>query len=676
MNSYLNRFLIVCLAVLGLGSCGGGGDVSAERADPSARPISKPSLSKPPLYWSVYGYHIVRQQQESSTPDAISGTDDFSTTANNYIPEAEFQANIDWVEAKLKPFGYDMVAMDGWGDTLTLNEHGYRASHSQNWVHDYAWWSQHLRSRGMRLGMYANPLTVLTPSTDMETKIVGTDILVSSLIDTSESTLFRWVQVDRPGAEQYVKGYIAYYANMGIDHLRIDFLSWYENGFDRYLGRVGPDRPRQDYATALRWMREAADQHGMYLSVAMAHLYNEAELERQYASSIRINEDVDYGEWWKFSGKDRGQRFENWSQWANAADGFTYWSYLSGRGKVRLDGDFLRMTTFSTDSERRTAMSMGLIAGGPIAVADRYNTIGKELQVYQNEEMLALNLDGFVGKPRVNDPTNEASQIWTGQMSNGDVIVGLFNRESTTRSRSISLAEVGIKGEFAVRDLWQRAPLPATSAISVQLAPHASMILRLTPGASTSCNAQSIEVDAIGDVDYGNPGPKLSATASSGLPVQFEVALGAAEISANQAQPTGKSGIVYVVATQPGDGTWCAAIPVTKSFAVIGGHQPAMYIGASFTNFATSIEMQLKDEIWIAQAVQIPAGNHEFKFTNSDSFSKKDWGNAQGLSGVAVPTTGGGSNIKFSVPEDGFYRVKFNDLTLEYSLQRVNLGIY
>jgi len=664
MNTHLNRFLFACLAVLGLASCGGG-DGAAVSADESAQPL----VSKPPLYWSVYGYHIVRQQEEN-TPDGLG------PTFGNYIPEAELLANIDWVEANLKPFGYNMVAMDGWGDTLTLSENGYRASHSALWVHDYAWWSEHLRSRGMRLGMYGNPMTVVVSSMDTETKIVGTDIPVSSLIDVTEFGEFRWVQVDRPGAEEYVKGYVAYYANMGIDHLRIDFLSWYENGFDRYLGRVAPNRPREHYATALRWMREAADEHGVYLSVAMAHLYEEAEIESQYANSIRVNEDVDYGEWWKFSGKNRGTRFYNWSQWANAADGLTYWSYLSGRDKVRLDGDFLRMNTFATDTERRTVLSMNLIAGGPIAVADRYNSIGDHVWVYQNRDMLALNQDGFVGKPRVNDPTNEASQVWTGKMSDGDVIVGLFNRESTPRTRSISLAEIGIEGDFAVRDLWQRAPLAAMNAISVELAPHASMVLRFTPGASTTCRAQSIEVDNIQDVDYQNGGPTLSATASSGLPVAFEVALGAAEISGNRARPTGKSGIVYLVASQPGNDTWCAAIPAVKSFAVIGGHQPAMYIGASFTNFALDIQMQLKDETWVAQAVQIPAGTHELKFANSNDFSKQDWGNAQGLSGVASPTTGGGANIQFTVPQAGFYRVKFNDFTFEYSVERVYQGIY
>jgi hypothetical protein len=671
------RYLIVCLAVLC--GCSGGSDQVATAGPDSPNGSNSPNdveAYKPPLYWTVYEYHIVRQQQSGGGPSS-TGSSTPGATADNYIPESEFLANIDWVEANLKPFGYDMVAIDGWGDTQRLSEHGYRASHSENWANDYAWWSAHLRSRGMRLGMYENPLVVHVAAWDTTTKIVGTDIPVSSLVDPVEKSTFRWVQVDRPGAEQYVKGCIQYYADMGIDHLRIDFLSWYENGFDRYLGRVGPDRPREHYATALRWMREAADQAGMQLSFAMPHLYLEAELERQYAHSFRINEDVDYGEWWKFSEKDRGNRFYNWSQWANAVDGLTYWSYLSGRDRVRLDGDFIRMNTFSTDVERRTVLSMNLIAGGPISVADRYNTIGDHVWVYQNEEMLALNRDGFVGQPLTNDPTNERSQIWTGRLSNGDAIVGLFNRESTPRSRSLSFADIGVSGEVTVRDLWQRAPLGPMDAISVELAPHASMILQITPGRST-CAPQSVQFDPIADVDYSPdiPGPTLTARATSGLPVQFEVALGPAQVNGNQAEPTGQSGIAYVVASQPGDSTWCAATPVVGSFAVIGGHQPAMYIAGTFTDWAPSIGMQLKGETWVAQEVRIPAGEHEFKFANSDDFSKLDWGNAQGFSGTVVPTTGGGPNVRISVPETAFYRFRFNDLTLEYSLQQVDPGTY
>ena len=59
---------------------------------------------KAPLYWSVYEYHIMRERT------GMSG-------GLNYIPESEFAAHVNWVEAKLKPYGYNMVCIDGWGDT-------------------------------------------------------------------------------------------------------------------------------------------------------------------------------------------------------------------------------------------------------------------------------------------------------------------------------------------------------------------------------------------------------------------------------------------------------------------------------------------------------------------------------------------------------------------------------
>lgn len=608
---------------------------------------------KPPLYWSVYEYHIALEMEYG--------------LEENYIPESEFLANIDWVDEELKDLGYDMIAVDGWGDQSQLNEHGYLASHSRNWEHDFAWWSEHLRSRGMRLGMYGNPLWVHVDPSNFETKIVGTEINVSDLADWSEESEFTWVQVDRPGAEEYVKGHIEYYAGIGIDFFRIDFLSWYENGYDRYLGRVGPDRPREHYETALRWMREAADDHGVYLSLVMPHLFNEAELERRYGHMFRVGEDTGEGGWWKFSEKDRGRRFDEWSMFANPFDGLTYWSYVSGRNQVRLDGDFIRINTFDTVSEKQTVLSANLIAGGPVSVADQYYTIGDDAWVYQNDEMLALNEDGFVGQPQTNDPTDEASQVWTGHMTNGDGIVALFNRESTTATRSISFDELGFSDSVSVRDLWQHADLGTMSSVSVDLPPHRSIVLRLSEG-SAVCREQSIAFDEIADRDYEDGPPSLSSRSASGLPVEFEVALGPAEIDGNEIRLTGQSGTVYLLAKQSGDEQWCAAIPQVQSFEVSGRvREDNMYLSGTFTNWNT-VPMQLEGEEWVARRVRIPYGDHALKFTNSSDWSGDDWGDADGLTGTVSLTTGGGPNARFSVPKFGFYRASFNDVTGEYEL--------
>jgi hypothetical protein len=646
--------------------------------------IAQTDPYKPPLYWSTYEYNIIREH---------------IGVCYNYIPEYELLANINWVNANLKNLGYNLIEVDGWGDSMELNQNGYRTTHSRLWEHDYAYWSTYLRSLGMRLGVYTNPLWIHVNPSDTQTKVVGTNINVTSLIDTPPANApppisvnptasgdsspkganacgitgqspgngaFTWVNVDKPGAEQYVKGYIKYYADMGVPFIRVDFLPWYETGFDHYLGHVGTPHTRAQYETALRWMREACDQYGVYLSITMANLYNEAELERKYAHSIRIDEDVDYGEWWKLSDKDRGHRFPEWSQWANAFDGLTYWSYISGKKRVRLDGDFIRINTFMTDSERRTAISIHTIAGGLIGPTDQYNSIDNEIWAYQNTELLALNADDFVGHPLTNDPSKEVSQIWTGPMSNGDAIVGLFNRESTARLRTLSFSDIGV-GTVAVRDLWQHADLGLMNSVSVVLPPHGSMVLRLTPRATT-CRPQSITFNQIPSWIYPAPPPTLSASASSGLPVVFEVALGPATVDGNQLHPTDQSGTAYVVAKQAGDGIACAAIPQVQSFNASGPHQTDMFLFGTFTSW-TPLRMHLVGDQWVAHRIWIGAGAQQYKFANTNDFSGTDWGSGTGLTGTATVTTGGGANGQLNAPQNGFYSVSFDDVTRQYLWQ-------
>ena len=421
---------------------------------------------KAPLYWNPYEYNIVH---------------------DGYIPESEWSANIEWMKNNLKQYGYNMICIDGWGDDSKYNQDGYRTTHSSLWTHDYAWWSQYLQSQGMVLGIYNNPLWVNMGAVNAGVKIKGTNIPLSNIVNTSEnSTWFTWVQVNNAGAEEYVKGYIQYYADMGVKYLRVDFLSWFETGYDKGMNptRVGVSRPHADYVKALKWMREACDANGIFLSLVMPHLANEAAEEKVYGHMYRINEDAGYdSNWGRFNSLDRGTRYPTWSQWHGAFDGYTYWSYLAGRRNAVLDGDFIRLNKFANDVERQTVISLHLMAGGPVSVSDQYNSIGNNLSFYQNTELLALNQDGFVGKPLfTNDPTNEASQVWAGQTSNGDWIVGLFNREDVTRNRSLSFTWLNITGNASnVRDLWLHQDLGAMSSVNYDVPAHGCKILRITP---------------------------------------------------------------------------------------------------------------------------------------------------------------------------------------------------
>ena len=94
-----------------------------------------------------------------------------------------------------------------------------------------------------------------------------------------------------------------------------------------------------------------------------------------------------------------------------------------------------------------------------------------------------------------------------------------------------------------------------------------NLVIRHIPG---GMNSQFITFDAIPDQLTYNPPITLNASASSGLPVSFELVEGPATLSGNVLTLTGEEGQVKVKATQPGDGVeWQPATPVSRTFYVV-----------------------------------------------------------------------------------------------------------
>ena len=164
----------------------------------------------------------------------------------------------------------------------------------------------------------------------------------------------------------------------------------------------------------------------------------------------------------------------------NMFDGFVYWSHAAGRDKVILDGDFIRLNTFDTDAERETVVSLQLMAGGPVTIADQYHNIGNNLRFYTNDELLALNADRFVGKPLTDKLGDADNQIWYGQLTGGDWVVGIFNRDDNTRTVEVNFADLGLDGSYKVRDLWKHADEGTASSIKANVAPHGCKIVKLS----------------------------------------------------------------------------------------------------------------------------------------------------------------------------------------------------
>lgn len=425
---------------------------------------------KAPLYWSVYEYCYEQERQGIANE-------------NMDIKPEEWDKIIDWVAADLKPYGYDMVCTDGFIPMLANDASGYMTHYGSMSLKDLV---AKCKAKGLKVGVYDNPLWIHGPR---ETKIEGTDYTFGDLYynhsqeimnPSAENMWFNWVVAENPGAREYIDGFFRHYHDLGIDYIRMDFLSWYEDGKDRNIGIVGHGYGRESYARALCYIAESAKKYGIFTSLVMPHLYNDAEVEAKYGNMVRIVSDTAGGGWWHCSAQDKGKSYTTWPNCMNMFDGFSYWSHIAGRDKVIMDGDFIRLNKFDTDAERETVVSLQLLAGGPVTVADQYNTIGDNLKFYTNSEILELNADKFVGKPlsdKLNDKNNE---VWYGQMSDGDYIVGLFNRDDSPRAYSLDLSTLGINGEWRMRDLWRHADEGTVTNISATVPAHGCKIVRLS----------------------------------------------------------------------------------------------------------------------------------------------------------------------------------------------------
>lgn len=405
-----------------------------------------------PKYWIAYEYCY-----QTNTP----------------IPEDRWKANIDWVEANFKSYGYDMISNDGWIEAAqTINGQGYITKYNDAWEHGFEYWSKYLRDKDMDMGIYYNPMWMTKAAFDQNVKVAGTSHRARDIVGPiSFNEPLYWVDTDQEGAKEWIQGYVEYFIGLGATYLRIDFLENYERNYGT-----------TKYIQALEWIKEAAGDR-IFLSLVMPNCYDHGRTELRYGDMIRIDDDCFEGGWDFVSNRRRGEQRPIWPQYGNAFDGFLGFADIGGRDQMILDGDFMRLNTMANDRERVFMFSLMVMGGSALAIADQFDTLGASAWVYQNTELLELNDQGFVGKPLSYDPSDLAkSSVWAGQLPNGDWVVGLFNREETPQVRSIDFQrDLGIVGKVdKLRDLWAHADqVTRGGGYSVELAPHEAKVIRI-----------------------------------------------------------------------------------------------------------------------------------------------------------------------------------------------------
>jgi len=134
-----------------------------------------------------------------------------------------------------------------------------------------------------------------------------------------------------------------------------------------------------------------------------------------------------------------------------------------------------------TPDEQYTHISLWSLLSAPLLIGcDMSRMDDFTLSLLSNDEVLAIDQDAL-GKPAQKAKVMGDIQIWTKELQDGSLAVGLFNLGNQPASANVSLGDIGLTGKRRVRDAWIQKDLGDYSGSfqSKSIPSHGVILLRL-----------------------------------------------------------------------------------------------------------------------------------------------------------------------------------------------------
>ncbi len=281
------------------------------------------------------------------------------------------------------------------------------------------------------------------------------------------------VDGSKPGAQEYYNSLFNLYAAWGVDFIKAD---------DMLVPKY--------HIEEIEMMRKAIDQCGRPIVLSLSP-GGEAPVSR--ASHLDM-----YANMWRIS----GDLWDEWRPLRHMFDLLNSWSPFIGNGTWP-DADMLPLGRISlnnrphgperwsqlTWNEQVTMMSLWAIAKSPMMIGSDLLTIPDSTKsLYTNPEVIALNQHSMDNRQvyRFRNQDEDlvdryVSVLWTAlEPESGDRYLGLFNLLDEHQEICFPLEWEGLRGEYTLRDIWQRKDLGKVSGEVCQtIGPHASRLFRL-----------------------------------------------------------------------------------------------------------------------------------------------------------------------------------------------------
>lgn len=278
------------------------------------------------------------------------------------------------------------------------------------------------------------------------------------------------VNPDAEGAQEYYNSLFELYAKWEVDFVKVDDIC------------VTEYKPAQPYSAKreIEMIRKAIENCGREMVLSLSPgpaVLEEAEHLSKHANMWRMT-----GDFW-----------DNWPQLFNMFERCEVWSPYVKEG-CWPDCDMLpighigintpghdkssRYTNFTKD-EQITMMTLWCIFRSPLMMGGELRDNDEwTLSILTNPELLRLIKHSHGAKQILR---TQDTVIWASNDEDGSKYVAFFNTAFSQTKPQISLMNLGLKGEYSVRDLWAHEDLGVVSdRLYTEVNIHGARIFKLS----------------------------------------------------------------------------------------------------------------------------------------------------------------------------------------------------
>jgi hypothetical protein len=406
------------------------------------------------------------------------------------VTEDQIKATADYMAESLREYGWEYIVLDmGWNYGEGLNTSNFRISSPPQCIDAYGRLipnpdkfpssvngkglkelADYVHSRGLKFGIHIMR-GIPWQAVEKNTPIKGTDYRAKDI--ATEADACRWfhglvtVDMSNPGAQEYYNSIVEMYAEWGVDYIKADDML--------------PNYRYEEIEAVAKAIKKAGRPIVLSLSAGPLSVDNIKHL-RQNANLWRISGDM--WDTWQYI----EEAFKLCRQWQDyVTPGHWPDCDMLPLGKLRINGtdgllarkiglpreETVNEYSRFTDDEKYTHFTLWSIFRSPLMMGGNLLQLDDiTSEILTNKEVLAVNQNSTNNHEfRVTE--NEIIWIADDPESDGKY-VAIFNlKDNEKLDININWEELGIKGKYKVRNLWQKKKTGKfTGGFNVEVNPH------------------------------------------------------------------------------------------------------------------------------------------------------------------------------------------------------------